>query len=129
MKTHSIAIDEFERNQREAMEAVLRGLERIEQARPHLPRADYDMLKGIYENGASVLTAMRLLGRAAYATNIALSNFDHVDDPKALFEQSIRDLEGFLERGKLIPPMTRNLKQILESYKAVAGEAANATNH
>ena len=71
---------------------------------------------------------MRLLGRATYATNIALSNYDDVDDPKALFERSVRDLQGFLEQGKLIPPMTRNLKQILESYKGVAAGTAGATS-
>ena len=128
MDAHSIAIDEFEQNQDEAMRAVRRGLDRIEQAKPHLEQADYDMLKGIYDNGVHVLTAMRLLGRAAYATNIALSNYDNVDDPKALFERSVRDLQGFLEQGKLIPPMTRNLKQILESYKVVAAGAAEATS-
>ena len=55
---------------------------------------------GIYENGVNVLTAMRLLGRAA-----------------------------FLEQPKLIEPMTRNLKQILESYKVVGGGETEATNN
>jgi hypothetical protein len=125
MDTRSIDIDEFEQNQQDAMHAVLRGLEQIEQARPHLSQADYQMLEGIYDNGANVLTAMRLLGRAAYATNIMLSNFDQVSDPTELFERSIDDLESFLQKRKLIPAMTRNLQQILESYKAVgtgAGE-------
>jgi hypothetical protein len=129
METRRIAIDEFERNQREAMQAVLRGLEKIEQAKPHLGQADHEMLRGIYENGVNVLTAMRLLGRAAYATNIMLSNFDRVGDPKALFDQSVRDLESFLEQRKLIEPMTRNLKQILESYKALGGGAVEAANN
>jgi hypothetical protein len=128
MNTHTIAIDEFERNQDEAMRAVQRGLGQIEQARRHLAPADYEMLKDIFENGVNVLTATRLLGRTAYAANIALSNFDGVGDPKALFEQSVRDLEGFLEQEKLIEPMTRNLKQVLESYEALGRRAGEATN-
>lgn len=127
MNTHTIAIDEFEQNQREAMSAVLRGLEQIEQAKPHLADADYRMLKGIYENGVNVLTATRLLGRTAYASNIMLSNFDQVADPKALFEQSIADLEGFLKQKKLIPPMTRNLQEIVASYRAAGTGAGKAS--
>jgi hypothetical protein len=126
MNTRAIAIDEFERNQDDAMQAVRRGLEEIERAKPHLAEADYRMLKATYENGANVLTAMRLVGRAAYGTNIVLSNFDHVADPKALFERSIDDLEGFLKQQKLIPPMTRNLQQIAASYRAAAAGADEA---
>lgn len=120
MDTHSIAIEDWRKNQEEARQAVERGLAQIEKARPYLTEPDYEMLKGIYTNGRHVLHAVRLLGQAAYATNIMLDNFDEVEDPDAHFNKAMSDLEQFLDQEKIIPEMTRNIRKIVDHYKEVA---------
>lgn len=117
MGTRSLAIGEFRERQGRAMEAVRRGRREIEAARPHLQAADYAMLSGVFDNGANVLRAVRLLGESAYAANLVLDNFDHVPDPKTLFQKSAAELEAFLEERRLIPEMAGNLATILRSYR------------
>ena len=62
---------------------------------------------------------MRLLGRAAYATNLVLENFDGVEDPKRLFGEAIGEVEAYLKEGKLSESMTKNVAEIVESYRAI----------
>ena len=125
MNTHSIPIREFRQNQEEARKAVEKGLDLIGKAKPYLVDSDYDMLSEVYLNGRHVLEAMRLLGEAAYAANITLSNFDEVEQPRALFERSVRELEACLEKDTLPPEMKKNIREILESYKKIgAGKDA-----
>jgi hypothetical protein len=119
MKTRTIAIGDFERDQGEAMGAVRRGLARVEKARPHLAAGDYEMLKGVFENGERVLTGVRLLGRAAYAANLVLENFDRVEDPRGMFREAIGEVEAYLKEGKLSEPMAKNVGEIVESYRAI----------
>lgn len=122
MDTHTIPIEEFRQDQDEALEAARRGLKKIEDARPYLDGVDYTMLQWVFSNGVNVLTAMRLLGETAYATNIILDNFDNVPDPEAQHQKAIAALEAFLAEDRLIPPMTRNVTEIVESYKEIAAE-------
>lgn len=123
MNTHSIPIKEYRNNQNSALEAVDRGLKEIEKARPYLTAADYRMLNDIFVNGQHVLEALRLLGEAAYATNITLSNFDNVGDPASLFKRSISDMENFIRDQKVIPEMNKNLIVIVNNYKTVGTNA------
>ena len=73
-------------------------------------------------NGVNVLTAMRLLGEAAYTANLVLSNFDRVENPEAQFNRAIAELEAYLRRDRLIPQMRGNIEEIAESYKQVVAE-------
>lgn len=123
METHSISIEEFHENQKQARAAVQRGLDQIERAKLYLAPADYEMLNDIFVNGKNVLKALRLLGEATYATNIILDNFDGVPDPRAAFGRAIAELEAYLAEEKLIPEMTENLARIIEGYKEVANSA------
>jgi len=123
MDTHSISIREFRKNQEEARLALKRGLEQVEKAGPHLETSDYEMLRGIFENGEKVLKAVRLLGETAYATNLLLDNFDHVDNPRGVFERAMAEMDAFLKEGALAPSMARNIRTILKGYQACASRS------
>jgi hypothetical protein len=126
MNSHSIPIETFRQNQERARQAVEKGLGLIEQAKPHLTGADYTMLREVFLNGRHVLKAVRLLGEAAYATNIVLDNFDNVEQPQEFFETSIDRLEAYLNERSLDAEMTQNLQEIVDSYKQVARTQDNA---
>lgn len=119
MNTRSIPIQEFRKNQEKARQAVQRGLEEIEIARPHLTPADHEMLRGVFLHGAAVLKTVRLLGEAAYATNLMLENFDQVENPKLLHDTALAALEGHLKEATLTPGMIQNLERIVTNYKSV----------
>lgn len=128
MQTRSIAIDEFRRNQAAAMEAARRGLDRVEQARPVLAPADYEMLRQIFQDGTRVLDAVRLLGEAAYAANLLLDNFDHVAAPRALYDKAMAAMEAFLASDPLPPEMARNLRTILADYQGVVSSSSQGVS-
>jgi hypothetical protein len=128
MNTHTIPIETFRSNQSKAMESVNYGLIQIEKAKLHLEKKDYEMLQEIFVNGKNVLNAIQLLGEAAYATNIMLSNFDNVKEPVKLFESSIQNLEDFIRESDLIPEMKANLQKIADNYKQVGHTSMNRNN-
>ena len=117
MKSRSVAIDDFENDQRQAMEAAVRGRQHIEHAKPMLADDDYKMLAGIFDNAVQVLTAMRLLGLAAYASNLLLDNFDRIDDPQRLHREAIGELDAFLAKKTLDKPIAANIARISAAYK------------
>ena len=75
------------------MAAMEEGLAFINVAKPHLSSRDYDYLSDAFEHGKLALGVFRDLGEAAYATHIAVDNFDNVDDPQGDFERAIQALE------------------------------------
>jgi hypothetical protein len=121
MKTRTIAIADFDRNQKQAMEAVTRGRARIERAKATLTTPDYEMLAALFDNASHVLTAVQLLGRAAYAANLLLDNFDRVQDPAAQYRDALRKLDEFLAQPTLEPEMARNIRQITDNYAKLKG--------
>ncbi len=123
MNTHSIPIKTFIANQNSAMQSVQSSLAEIEKAKPYLEQQDYKMLNDIFINAQQVLAALRLLGEAAYATNIVLSNYDKVKSPVILFNRSIASLETYIKESKLLPEMNKNLTLIMNNYKKVGGAA------
>ncbi|MDF3076456.1 MAG: putative periplasmic protein [Sphingobacteriaceae bacterium] len=124
MDTHTIGINDFLQSRDKALQSVAYALDQIQKAKPYLKAEDYTMLNGIFVNGRNVINALKLLGSAAYATNIMMSNFDHVKDPKALFDRSIANLEAYIKAGKLIPEMNQNLQTIAKNYKQVGNKAS-----
>lgn len=123
MQSRTAGIDAFRQNQAAARAAVREGLREIELARPALRDSDYAMLHDIFENGEHVLEAMRLLGELAYATNLVVDNFANGQDPHRQFAESRANLDAYLKKGSLIPPMTKNLRSIMSSYQEIAREA------
>jgi len=120
MNTHSIAIKTYRQNQIKALNSIQKGLKEIEKAKPYLEPQDYKMLNDIFENGGYVIKALQLLGEAAYATNLVLSNYDNVQNPGELYNHSIKNLEIFIKESKLLTDMNKNLTSIVNNYKMVA---------
>lgn len=123
MNTHTIAIADYLKNQDKALKSIHAGLKDIEKAKPHLDEEDYQMLINVFVNGENVIEALKLLGKAAYAGNILLSNYDNIKNPVALFNKSMKDLEAFINESKekelLIPGMNRNLARIAENFRKI----------
>jgi hypothetical protein len=125
MNTHSIPINTYRKNQNKALQSIRYALKEIEKAKPYLEKQDYQMLNKIFSDGQKVIKALKLLGEAAYATNIIISNYDNIEDPFALFNKSINNLEEYINDDNLIPQMDENLVIILNNYKQVGKNIFN----
>ena len=125
MNTHSIPINTYRKKQDKALQSIRYALKEIEKAKPYLEKQDYQMLNKIFSDGQKVIKALKLLGEAAYATNIILSNYDNIEDPVALFNESINNLEEYINDDNLIPQMDKNLVIIINNYKQVGENIIN----
>jgi len=124
-KTSPVPIGEFRENNARARGLVADSRAHIEKARPYLSAADDAEFTGILDNSDTVLEMILHLGEAAYATNLALDNFDKVDDPAGMKRAALEALERYNEtvlkdRDDLLhPPVYNNIKEIIAAYRRV----------
>jgi hypothetical protein len=93
----SLPIEEFRSAQNEALEAVAEGRKLIEKEEHNLTEEDYAYLTDIYDNAEYVLKAIRLVGEAAHAMNLAADNYDSHPDPVGLAQERIHQLESYAQ--------------------------------
>lgn len=125
MNTHSIPIKKYLNDRDSALKSIEYGLKEIEKARPFLEQKDYESLKNMFVLGRNVVEALKLVGKAAYASNLVMDNYDHVKDPEKLFNDAISDLEAFIKKGGLMDEMNGNLESIISNYKKTLHEKFN----
>jgi hypothetical protein len=123
-ENRTVSIAEFQARQNAAIHKAKQGIAQIDKARAYLCQEDYDYLHDAFEKVTVILEALKLLGKAAYATHIMMDNFDNVSDPKAAFEKTIDDLKKFADEVHKkygpdleYPPLHTNLVNIANHYQ------------
>ena len=121
--TSPIPIGEFRENNAKARGLVAESRAHIGRARPYLSAADDAEFTAILDNSDTVLETIKYLGEAAYATNLALDNFDGADDTASQKLAALDTLEQYNEavlRGRddlLHPPAYESIKEIIVAYR------------
>ena len=96
-RSTSIPMARIRTDQHRAMALIEEGLKAVESVRRNLSENDFHYLHAIYDDARLILKGIMLASEGAYATQLALDNYDQAPHPKAMLEAATRDLEDYAD--------------------------------